>query len=301
MDESFLQDDTTERWEPPRRKVGQVKPTFPRPAGLRLDVGWLIAVRASVAALLLSSVWWPDRPLLLLAVSFLAALCVLSSAAVFRLPYRLRAASRSEAITVGIIAPVSVIQAYVAHPGAILTRGGNSLVLETTVALLLAQLGQAIAIERRREAWSATARTLVLWPGCVLPAVVLASARAATSPALAYSLGGCFLAASLVTFAARFAPVRAASWVVSTGTIGYFVLILSSGALDILADRPPVALLAWIIQTATGLSFLLSPVRERILRALEAVTEARPGFGTVRRERLAEETNRDRGDFVPFL
>ncbi|MCX2726232.1 hypothetical protein OO015_01815 [Thermomicrobium sp. 4228-Ro] len=301
MDESFFRDETLERWEPPRRKLGQVQPLSPRPAGLRLDVGWLIAIRTSVAALLLSSVLWPDRPLLLLSVSFLAAACVLSSAAVFRLPYRLRAASRIEAITVGVIAPVAVIQAYVAHPGAILTRGGMSLVLETTVALLFAQVGQAIAIERRREVWSATARTLVLWPGCILPAAVLASARAATSPALAFSLGGCFLAASLVTLAARVAPVRAASWVVFAGTIGYFVLILSSGALDILADRPPVALLAWIIQMVAGLSFLLSPVRERILRALQTVSEARLGFGTVRRERLAEKADRDRGDFVPLL
>ena|GEM_PF-862406 len=302
MDGSFFEDDAIERWEPPRRQVGRVEPPSPpRPAGLRLDVGWLIAIRTSVAALFLFSVMWTDRPLLLLSVNGLAAVCALSSAPVFRLPYRLRTASRLEAVTVGVIAPLAVVQAYVAQPGASLTWGGTLLVLETCAALLLALLGVVIVIERRQQAWSPTGRTLVLWPGLVLPGAVLASARDATSPALAFSLGGCFLAAALVTFAARLAPVRVAPWVVAAATSGYAALLLVSGAPGILASRPPVALAAWIVQTVVGLGLLLLPPRERVLRLFEAVTVARLRLDSIRRERLAEEADGDRSDFVPFL
>jgi hypothetical protein len=213
----------------------------------------------------------------------------------------LRLASRIEAIAVGVIAPVAVVQAYAAHPGAALSPGSLALVLETCAALVAAVSCVVLLVERHREAWSPAARTLVLWPSLVVPAAVMVSARDATTPSLAASVGGAFLAAALVTLVTRIAPVRAASWVLVSGTIGYVALLIFSAASTTLFARPAVAWLAWIVQSAVGIGLLVPPVRERCLRLFEAVAEVALGGGSVRRERLAEQSDRDRGDLVSLL
>ncbi|MCX7623150.1 MAG: hypothetical protein N2Z82_05290 [Thermomicrobium sp.] len=301
VDERAHDDSREARWEPPRAAPQLPPQPVRRAAGLRLDVGWLIVIRGVVAALYLFAVVWPDRPLVLVATTFVATACALLSVPAFRLPLRLRIASRAEAITIGAIAPIAAVQAYLGWPGSQRALASSSLVVETTVALVVAMVGLVLVVERHREQWSPTARSLVLWPGLVTPAAVFLSTPEATTPFLARSLGTCFLAAAVVTSVARLAPVRVADWVTMAGTLSFLGLVATSGQVGALVEQSPVVAVFSAIPAGVGLGLSVPAVRDRMLGVFEVVVMHRRSRRPIGGDRLTQETDRDRGDLVPLL
>ncbi len=300
MEHGPIGEEEQTRWEPPRQRV-LVPPreAIRRSAGLRLDVGWIIAVRGGVAGVLLLGALWPDRPVLLVLVGVIAAVCLVSSAPLFRLPLRLRLANRIEAVTVGVVGPLAVVQAYVASSLLEYTAGTAIVVFEIGAVLALVMIGLAALVESRSDLWSPAARTLVLWPSALVPGTVLVGARSATTPDLALALGGTFLVAALVTVAARLAPLRVAPLVIVGGTASYLVLVLASGSGGVL-ERGVPAVVVSLAQSGLGIALLVPRLRERVL-LLIATIAGRSGFRPVAGKRFAEETDRDRGDFVSLL
>ncbi|MFN3336878.1 MAG: hypothetical protein ACK42I_05175 [Thermomicrobium sp.] len=261
------------RWEPPRSvtAISQIQPARQVPAGLRLDLGWLIAIRLLVSSLYLGAAAWPQRPVLLVLVAAVAGVCFLAASPWFRLPLRLRTASTVEAMTIGLVTPFAAVQAYVASSGATMTRGELLLVLETGTAITATMIAGAALVERRSDIWSPLARSLVLWPLLVVPVSVLPSAQDSSTRSLALALGGGFLAAAVVTVVARLAPAAAARWVIATGTLAYGAIILFTNGVTNLWDRPLFTFVLWMLEVGAASSLFSVTVRRWCLRVLQAV------------------------------
>ncbi|MDW7982256.1 MAG: hypothetical protein RMH81_05510 [Thermomicrobium sp.] len=264
-----------QRWEPPRSST--VVPRVRRvhddrvPAGLRLDAGWIILVRAVVAGLYVTVAVLPERSLVLGLVSVVAAFCYSVALPVFRLPFRLRAASVIEGTTIGFVTPLAVLQAYLASPSVSTNPRALLLLLETTLVMIATLVTVAIVVERWGDFWSPLQRALVLWPLLVVPLGVFSSAGDVRSSALSLALGSGFLAATIITVVARLTPVAGAPWVIVAGTVA-FVAIAIGGRQDLpFWEGSPTVLVIWVVQSAVGLGLFSVSVRRLLLRAVGAV------------------------------
>ncbi|MCM8747118.1 hypothetical protein NET03_11335 [Thermomicrobium sp. CFH 73360] len=261
------------RWEPPRSStaISQTRPARQMPAGLRLDVGWLIATRLLVASLYLAAAAWPQRLTLLVLVTGVACVCLLAASPWFRLPLRLRRASAVEAMTIGLVSPFAAVQAYVASSGATMTTGEVLLALETGIAITATMMAGAALVERHSDIWSPLARSLVLWPLLVVPSSVLPSAQDGSTRSLSLALGGGFLAAAFVTVVARLAPAAAARWVIAAGTLAYGTIILINTGATSLWNRPLFASVLWVLEVGVACSLFSVAARQWWLRVLQAI------------------------------
>ncbi len=272
------QQETTEevRWEPPRSSatIGHARSAWQMPAGLRLDVGWLITNRLLVACLYLAAAAWPQRPVFLVLVACVACLCLVAAMPWLRLPLRLRTASAVEAMTIGLATPFAVVQAYVVSSGVTMTIGEVLLVLETGIAIIATMAAGAAFVERRSDLWSLLGRSLVLWPLLVVPVSLLPSVQDGSTRSLSLALGGGFLAAGLVTVVARLAPAAAARWVMAAGTLAYGALILANSGATSMWNRPLFVSVLWALEAGVaGLLFSVA-ARQGCLRVFKAVSSA---------------------------
>jgi hypothetical protein len=283
------------RWEPPRLSAVGQRPIRQGwvPPGLRLDIGWLIALRvvATLAAML--AVTQPNRTTALLVLAVLAGATGLVASPLFRLPLRLRTASLIETLALGLALPLAVVQAWVLLPTEV--SAGQSLLLATEIgfALVLVMIAAAILVERKRALWSPLARVLALWLVLAGPTGILPGARDATTPALAVAVSIACLAGALVTLLARMVPARAASWVVISGTVVYLGLLGTNGTLERLLQNQPLGVLLWSGQALIAVALFFPQVRRWLVRSLDTVT-AEYLLGRSRRgEGFAQETDRD--------
>ncbi len=283
------------RWEPPRFSEAEEKSSRREqvPPGLRLDIGWLIALRIAVTLAAMLAVTQPGGSTALLVLPALAGTTALVASPLFRLPLRLRTASLIETLAIGLALPLAVVQAWVLLPTEVST--GKSILLATEIgfALVLVMIGAAILVEHRRAMWSPLAQVLALWLVLAGPTGILPGARDATTPALAVAIGLACLAGALVTLVARMVPARAASWVVISGTVSYLGLLGTNGTLERLMQNQPLGVLLWSGQALIAVALFFSRVRRWLVRSLDTVT-AEYFLGRPRRsEGFAQETDRD--------
>lgn len=283
-----------ERWEPPRRTASAPEWQWRAslPAGLRLDVGWLVMIRLAVAAVFLLATAMPDRAVVLTVIGIAATLGVVASFPGFRLPLRLRHASLVESLGLGCALPFAVVQAAV---GQVLELGDwrqGFLLVELGVANVLVMLTAALLAERRSDIWGPLARVLVLWPTLLVP-VSLVPGTVGRVDTMTLVLGGGYLTAAVLTLIARLTPLRTAPLVVVAGTLFYGFLVLSSAGLARLATSPALWLTMWGLQLGVALVLLFGPVRQRLLWGFLSIRSRLGPVPPSRSEDFSRQADRD--------
>lgn len=259
------------RWEPPPGGRSPEKDIrHITSAGLRLDIGWLVTLRAVAAALYLFSAAMPDRVQLPLLTTLVAFVAVLITHPALRLPTRLRTASFIEALGLGGAAPLATVLAYVLELAGREFSWPWILAGELALALFVVMIAAAIVVEQRQDIWSPLARALVLWPVLFVPIGVFSGTSVADSHAFALMLGGGYMTAALVTLVARLAPLRVAHFVVLAGTIAFVGLSFGSRGREVLVDLPFAAAIT-VVFTVVAILLFFDFTRDQLVRFLRAV------------------------------